>query len=114
METFKKLKEFYWPFKSYFIWSVVFMLLITGITVVYPIILQVTIDEVVLGGKNNWIPYLALGFIAIMIVKGIGTYIHQYTGDLFGITSVYKLRNSLYESCNTYLFAIMIMRKQGI
>ncbi|GIN61351.1 putative ABC transporter ATP-binding protein YknU [Robertmurraya siralis] len=113
METFKKLKEFYWPFKSYFIWSVVFMLLITGITVVYPIILQVTIDEVVLGGKNNWIPYLALGFIAIMIVKGIGTYIHQYTGDLFGITSVYKLRNSLYEKLQYLPFRYYDNAKTG-
>ncbi|PAE19051.1 multidrug ABC transporter ATP-binding protein [Bacillus sp. 7504-2] len=113
METFKKLKEFYWTFKSYFIWSVVFMLLITGITVVYPIILQVTIDEVVLGGKNNWIPYLALGFIAIMIVKGIGTYIHQYTGDLFGITSVYKLRNSLYEKLQYLPFRYYDNAKTG-
>lgn len=72
------------------------MLLITGITVVYPIILQITIDEVVLGGKYAWVPYLALGFIGIMIIKGAGTYIHQYTGELFGITSVYKLRNALY------------------
>ncbi|RTR32378.1 ABC transporter ATP-binding protein [Robertmurraya yapensis] len=96
MVTFKKLKEFYWPYKKYFLWSILFMLLITGITVVYPIILQITIDEVVLGGKYEWIPYLALGFIGIMIIKGAGTYIHQYTGELFGITSVYKLRNALY------------------
>ncbi|WP_449621405.1 ABC transporter ATP-binding protein [Robertmurraya sp. Marseille-Q9965] len=96
METFKKLKEFYWPYKKYFFWSILFMLLITGITVVYPIILQITIDEVVLGGKYAWVPYLALGFIGIMIIKGAGTYIHQYTGELFGITSVYKLRNALY------------------
>ncbi|TKC18494.1 ABC transporter ATP-binding protein [Robertmurraya kyonggiensis] len=96
METFKKLKEFYWPYKKYFLWSILFMLLITGITVVYPIILQITIDEVVLGGKYEWIPYLALGFIGIMIIKGAGTYIHQYTGELFGITSVYRLRNALY------------------
>lgn len=96
METFKKLKEFYWPYKKYFLWSILFMMLITGITVVYPIILQITIDEVVIGGQYEWIPYLALGFIGIMIIKGAGTYIHQYTGELFGITSVYKLRNALY------------------
>ncbi len=89
------------------------MLLITGITVVYPIILQITIDEVVIGGKSNWIPYLALGFIAIMIVKGIGTYIHQYTGDLFGITSVYKLRNSLYEKLQYLPFRYYDNAKTG-
>ncbi|MGG0720323.1 ABC transporter ATP-binding protein [Robertmurraya massiliosenegalensis] len=113
METFKKLKGFYWPYKRYFIWSIVFMFLITGITVVYPIILQITIDEVVLGGKSEWIPYLAFGFIGIMIIKGLGTYVHQYTGDLFGITSVYKLRNSLYEKLQFLPFRYYDNAKTG-
>ncbi|WP_019152965.1 ABC transporter ATP-binding protein [Robertmurraya massiliosenegalensis] len=113
METFKKLKDFYWPYKRYFIWSIVFMFLITGITVVYPIILQVTIDEVVLGGKSEWIPYLAFGFIGIMIIKGLGTYVHQYTGDLFGITSVYKLRNALYEKLQYLPFRYYDNAKTG-
>lgn len=113
MDTFKKLKDFYWPYKKYFFWSIIFMLLITGITVVYPIILQITIDEVVLGGKYEWIPYLALGFIGIMVIKGIGTYIHQYTGDLFGITSVYKLRNALYEKLQFLPFRYYDNAKTG-
>ncbi|MBT2687844.1 ABC transporter ATP-binding protein [Bacillus sp. ISL-47] len=113
METFKKLKQYYWPFKNYFIWSILFLFLVTAITVVYPMILQITIDEVVMGGKYEWIPYLALGFIAIMAVKGVATYIHQYTGDLFGITSVYKLRNSLYEKLQFLSFRYYDNAKTG-
>ncbi len=113
LEIFKKLKEYYWPYKKYFIWSMVFLLAVTGITVVYPMILQLTIDEVVLGGKYEWIPYLAFGFIGIMFVKGIATYIHQYTGDLFGITSVYKLRNSLYEKLQFLPFKYYDNAKTG-
>jgi ATP-binding cassette, subfamily B, multidrug efflux pump len=113
LEIFKKLKEYYWPYKKYFIWSMVFLLAVTGITVVYPMILQLTIDEVVLGGKYEWIPYLAFGFIGIMFVKGIATYIHQYTGDLFGITSVYKLRNSLYEKLQYLPFKYYDNAKTG-
>jgi ATP-binding cassette, subfamily B, multidrug efflux pump len=113
LEIFKKLKEYYWPYKNYFIWSMVFLLAVTGITVVYPMILQLTIDEVVLGGKYEWIPYLAFGFIGIMFVKGIATYIHQYTGDLFGITSVYKLRNSLYEKLQYLPFKYYDNAKTG-
>ncbi len=91
----------------------VFLLLVTAITVVYPIILQLTIDEVVLKGKYNWIPYLALGFIALMAVKGIATYINQYTGDLFGITTVYKMRNSLYEKLQYLPFKYYDNAKTG-
>ncbi|MCM3707462.1 MULTISPECIES: ABC transporter ATP-binding protein [Cytobacillus] len=113
METFKKLKQYYWPFKHYFIWSIFFLFIVTAITVVYPMILQLTIDEVVIGGNYGWIPYLALGFIAIMAVKGGATYIHQYTGDLFGITSVYKLRNVLYEKLQFLPFRYYDNAKTG-
>lgn len=113
METFKKLKAYYWPFKKYFIYSIVFLLLLTAITVVYPIILQLTIDEVVLKGKYNWIPYLAIGFIVLMALKGVATFINQYTGDLFGITSVYKMRNSLYEKLQYLPFKYYDNAKTG-
>lgn len=113
MEVFKKLKEFYWPYKNYFLWSMSFLLLITGITVIYPIILQVTIDDIVLGGRYEWIPIVSLGFVGVMVIKGIGTYIHQYTGDLFGITSVYKLRNRLYEKLQYLPFRYYDNAKTG-
>lgn len=113
MEIFKKLKPYYWPFKKYFIYSIIFLLLVTAITVVYPMILQLTIDEVVLKGKYNWIPYLTIGFIALMAVKGAATYINQYTGDLFGITSVYKMRNSLYEKLQYLPFKYYDNAKTG-
>lgn len=113
MEVFKKLKEFYCPYKSYFLWSMSFLLLITGITVIYPIILQITIDDIVLGGRYEWIPIVSLGFVGVMVIKGIGTYIHQYTGDLFGITSVYKLRNRLYEKLQYLPFRYYDNAKTG-
>lgn len=113
METFKKLKEYYWPFKNYFIWSILFMLIVTAITVVYPMILQLTIDEAVIGGRYDLIPLLAAGFVGSMVVKGICTYIYQYTGDLFGIHSVYKLRNSLYERLQFLSFRYYDNAKTG-
>lgn len=113
METFKKLKEYYWPFKNYFIWSILFMLVVTAITVVYPMILQLTIDEAVIGGRYELIPLLAAGFVGSMVVKGVCTYIYQYTGDLFGIHSVYKLRNSLYEKLQFLSFRYYDNAKTG-
>ncbi|WP_045515451.1 ABC transporter ATP-binding protein [Neobacillus niacini] len=113
METFKKLKPYYWPYKKYFFYSIAFLLLVTAITVVYPMILQVTIDEVVLKGKYHWIPYLTIGFILVMSVKGVATYINQYSGDLFGINSVYKMRNALYEKLQYLPFKYYDNAKTG-
>ncbi|MFC4735540.1 ABC transporter ATP-binding protein [Bacillus daqingensis] len=97
MDTFKKLKQFYWPFKRYFFWSIVLLLAVTGFTVAYPVILQITIDYIVLDQNYGWIPYVAVGFFVITLLKGIAVYFHQYLGDLFGIRAVFELRNALYE-----------------
>ncbi|KAA0548110.1 ABC transporter ATP-binding protein [Bacillus sp. BGMRC 2118] len=113
METFKKLKQFYWPFLPYFYWSMFFLLFVTAITVIYPMILQFTIDDVIIGGKYEYVPYLALGFIALMAVKGLTTFFHQYLGDMFGIRSVYKLRNSLYEKLQFLPFRYYDNAKTG-
>ena len=113
METFKKLKQFYWPYKNMYFWSLFFLLFVTLITVVYPVVLQFTIDEVVLAGKYEYIPYVVLGFIGIMIVKGITTYFQQYLGDMFGITSVYRLRNELYKKLQFLPFRYYDNAKTG-
>ncbi|TCP30536.1 ATP-binding cassette subfamily B protein [Scopulibacillus darangshiensis] len=97
LDTFKRLKEFYWPYKKLFFGSIFFLLFVTGISVVYPIMLQQTIDRVIIGNHFNLVPYLAIGFLLIMAVKGLSSYFHQYWGDLFGISSVYNLRKALYK-----------------
>ncbi|MCT2538121.1 ABC transporter ATP-binding protein/permease [Aquibacillus koreensis] len=104
MDTFKKLQQYYLPFKKYFFYSIFFVLLVTGITVLYPIILQITIDDVVGEARYELIPYLAVGFILIMVVKGIANFSQQYLGDVFGVKSVYELRGGLYQKLQRLSF----------
>ncbi|WP_246944051.1 ABC transporter ATP-binding protein [Bacillus pinisoli] len=113
MEVFKKLKQFYWPYVNYFYWSMFFLLFVTAITVVYPMILQYTIDNVILAGDYRLVPYIALGFVGIMAIKGLTTYFHQYLGDMFGIRSVYRLRNALYEKLQFLPFRYYDNAKTG-
>lgn len=113
MNTFKRLKEFYWPYKKYFFGSILFLLLVTAITVIYPIILQITIDYAVIDGQHHIIPYIAFGFIALMIIKGFATYSHQFLGDLFGVRAVYELRNALYKKLQYLPFRYYDNAKTG-
>src|SRR5699024_10601455 len=85
----------------------------TSITVVYPIVLQITIDDVVLKDRFDLIPWIALVFFGLMGIKGIATFIHQYLGDLFGVTAVYKVRESLYEKLQTLSFTYYDNSKTG-
>lgn len=104
MNTFKKLKEYYLPFRKYFFISLLFLFLVTSITVVYPIVLEKTIDDVMIPGEYDLLPYIVGVFIVLMVIKGISTYIHQYLGDLFGIKSVYTLRDGLYQKLQRLSF----------
>ncbi|WP_425671521.1 ABC transporter ATP-binding protein [Bacillus subtilis] len=113
METFKRLKMYYWPYRKVFMWSLLAMLLMTAITVVYPIILQITIDEIVLGRQYQLAAWVSLGFIAVMVLKGMATFFHQYLGDMFGIKSVYRLRNGLYEKLQRLSFSYYDNAKTG-
>ncbi|WP_257350630.1 ABC transporter ATP-binding protein [Pseudalkalibacillus decolorationis] len=113
METFKRLKQFYWPYRNYFFLSVFSLLFVSGITVMYPVVLQFTIDEVILNQEYRWVPYLALGFVIIMTIKGTATFFHQYLGDLFGVTAVYKLREELYKKLQYLPFRYYDNAKTG-
>lgn len=113
MNTFKKLKQFYWPHRNHFFWSQFFLLFVTAITVVYPIVLQLTIDNVVMDDQYNLIPYISIAFILLMIAKGFSTFFHQYLGEYFGITTVYNLRNALYNKLQILSFKYYDNAKTG-
>ncbi|WP_062050554.1 ABC transporter ATP-binding protein [Bacillus sp. JCM 19034] len=113
MDTFKRLKEFYWPFRSLFILSLLALVVVTIMTVLYPMILAFTIDEAIENGRFELIPYLALAIMGTMIIKGGAVYVHQYLGDLFGIKAVRKLRDTLYEKLQYLPFRYYDNAKTG-
>lgn len=113
MDTFKRLKQYYWPYKKYFFISLLFLFFITGITVVYPIVLQLTIDEVILKDKFSLIPYISIAFFFLMFIKALSAFFHQYLGDLFGITVVYDLRDALYKKLQVLSFRYYDNAKTG-
>ncbi|SDC68701.1 ATP-binding cassette, subfamily B/ATP-binding cassette, subfamily B, MsbA [Terribacillus halophilus] len=104
MRIFQKLKEFYWPYRRNFYLSLLFIAIVTAATVVYPIVLQITIDDVVLGNQYGLIPIISAGFIVLMLLKGIANFLQQYLGDLFGVQTVFKMRNSLYKKLQRLSF----------
>lgn len=113
LNTFKRLKSFYWPHKGRFLLSIGALLLVTVITVIYPLVLKLTIDEVIGKGKYEWVPWIAGSFLLLMTLKAIAVFFHQYNGDLFGIRSVYELRNALYKKLEALPFRFYDNAKTG-
>ncbi|MCP8970778.1 ABC transporter ATP-binding protein [Ectobacillus ponti] len=113
METFKKLKQFYLPYQAYFWWSLLCMFLATCITVIYPIVLQYTIDTIITKAEYHFVPYMLSLFAGLMLIKAAATYFQQYVGDMFGIRSVYTLRNELYRKLQFLPFSYYDNAKTG-
>jgi len=113
LDIFKKLRQFYLPYKKYLVLSIVFMILTTGITLIYPVLLQKTIDDVMLGGRSDLITMLLVGYFSLMVLKGIAQYIQQYTGEMFGIYTMYRLRERLYEKLQFLPFRYYDNAKTG-
>ncbi|SFL95724.1 ABC transporter ATP-binding protein [Salibacterium qingdaonense] len=113
MNTFKRLRHFYLPDRKLFFASIVFLIMMTSLTMAYPIVLQYAIDEVVIASNASLLPYLAVGFVLLTVLKAIATYLHQYCGDMFGIRSVYRLRQSLYEKLQYLPFRFYDNAKTG-
>ncbi|GED68789.1 putative ABC transporter ATP-binding protein YknU [Brevibacillus reuszeri] len=113
METFKRLKDYYWPYKRLFLISILSLFVVTSVTVIYPLVLKYTIDDVFGQGQYGQVPYLAIGFILLMGVKGVAVYYHQYFGDLFGVSTVYELRNELYTKLQYLPFRYYDSAKTG-
>lgn len=113
MQTFKRLARFYLPDKKFFFLSLVALVFVTAITVIYPVILQIAIDVGIRDGQYGIIPYLAVGLILIMAIKGGATYVNQYFGDLFGVRSVYRVRQTLYEKLQFLPFRYYDNAKTG-
>ncbi|PTM57623.1 ABC transporter ATP-binding protein [Desmospora activa] len=113
MNTFKRLKAFFWPYKGNFLISIFTLLLVTGVTVVYPLVLKVTIDDVIGAGRYELVPWIAIGFLLLMGLKAVASFFHQYYGDLFGIRAVYELRNALYQKLERLPFRFYDNAKTG-
>ncbi|GGK29904.1 putative ABC transporter ATP-binding protein YknU [Caldalkalibacillus thermarum] len=113
METFKRLKSFYWPYKRDFVWSILALVVVSGLTVFYPLVLKFVIDDIIQSGQWQLVPYAALAFIVLMGIKAWFLYIHQYYGDLFGIQAVYALRNALYRKLQQLPFRFYDNAKTG-
>lgn len=97
VEVFRRLRIYYWPYKKWCLLSIVTLIFVTALGLVYPLLLRFLIDDIIIVGKYEWVPHVSFAVLLVAGVRSICRYIHQYTGHLFGIDSVYDLRNALYD-----------------
>lgn len=113
MNVFKQLAPFYWPRKAYFFASIVCLLFVTALGLVYPNLLRILIDDVINGGKYEWVPWLALTVVTVVSVKGTLQFLSGFFGGRLGNWVAYEMRNACYRKLQSLSYGYYDKARTG-
>ena len=89
--------QFARPYRLKIIWLLLTILLITGLTLVSPLLVRSLIDDAIPNSDYRLLTWLAIGMVAIPIVNGgIGVFQRSLNSQI-GEGVIYDLRRALYE-----------------
>ncbi|HID53797.1 MAG TPA: ABC transporter ATP-binding protein, partial [Anaerolineae bacterium] len=96
-ELMLRVWQFARPYKHKIAGLLITILLITGLTLLSPLLLRQMIDGAIPDGNVRQLTLLALGMVAIPLVNGgIGVWQRKYNSEI-GEGVIYDLRRALYE-----------------
>ena len=104
MDIFRRLRGFYRPYLRYAGASLILLVLTTALGLVYPYLLRLIVNRVILGRQYHELIFLVGAILLASLLKGVCNFGQAYIGQLFGVRSVYGLRNTLYRKLNTQPF----------
>ena len=96
-ELMLRVWQFARPYKQKIVGLLITILLITGLTLLSPLLLRQVIDVAIPDGNVRQLTFLALGMVAIPLINGgIGVWQRKYNSEI-GEGVIYDLRRALYE-----------------
>lgn len=113
MNVFKQLAPYYWPKKRYFFASIVCLTFVTALGLVYPNLLRILIDDVIDGGKYEWVPWLALAVVTVVSVKGTLQFLSGFFGGRLGNWTAYEMRNACYRKLQSLSYGYYDKARTG-
>lgn len=113
MEVFRQLKQFYWSEKRLLFGSIIALMIATALGLVYPNMLRILIDDVIKEEKFEWVPYLALTVVGVIMIKGSMQFLHGFFGGRLGNRVAYNIRNACYQKLQYLSFPYYDTAKTG-
>lgn len=102
--VFRRLYGFYRTYLRWLYLSLGLLVIATALGLVYPYLLKMIVNQVIIGGQYSKLPTLALLILAAAVLKGIFNWSYQFCGQYFGSRTGYDLRNALYRKLNLQSF----------
>ncbi|MBB6735248.1 ABC transporter ATP-binding protein [Cohnella zeiphila] len=113
MNVFRGLKQFFWQDKGFLVGAVLGLAAATALGLVYPRLIGVLIDDMIVPGKYEGLVGLALLAVGIVIIKASCQYVHGFCGGRLGNRVAYRLRNACYEKLQVLPFSFYDSARTG-
>ncbi|GIO10932.1 putative ABC transporter ATP-binding protein YknU [Cohnella xylanilytica] len=113
MDVFRGLKAFFWQDKGFLLGSVLGLAAATALGLVYPLLLRVLIDDMIVPGEFDGLVALALLAVGIVVLKAGCQYVHGFSGGRLGNRLAYRLRNASYEKLQVLPFSFYDSARTG-
>lgn len=103
--VFRRLREYYHPYLNLLGLSMLLLVFATGLSLVYPYLLKMIVNRVIIGHQYSELPFLVSAILVAAVIKGVFTFASQYSGQRFGSYTAFDLRNALYLKLNYQSFS---------
>ncbi|WP_440109696.1 ABC transporter ATP-binding protein [Paenibacillus sp. QZ-Y1] len=113
MDVLRQLQTFYWEKRTYLFGSILFLAIATALGLVYPNLLRILIDDVIVPRNFEDVPTLALTVLGVVILKAGMQFLHGFYGGRLGNFLAYRLRNACYEKLQFLSFRYYDTAKTG-
>lgn len=113
MKVLLRLTEFAKPYWKLFALSLALVLVISGLGVLQPLIVEWVIDNVLATGKFDLLIYGALAIVGAVAIQGGIRFIQRYTMALCGQKVVFDVRNRLYQHLQQLSFSFYDKAQTG-
>ncbi|MCG7385925.1 ABC transporter ATP-binding protein [Paenibacillus sp. ACRRY] len=113
MDVLRQLQTFFWEKRKYLFVSILFLAIATALGLVYPNLLRILIDDVIIPRNFEDVPILALTVLGVVILKAGMQFLHGFYGGRLGNFLAYRLRNACYEKLQFLSFRYYDTAKTG-
>ncbi|CAM4487857.1 ABC transporter ATP-binding protein [Paenibacillus xylanexedens] len=113
MDVLRQLQTFFWEKRTYLFGSILFLALATALGLVYPYMLRILIDDIIVPRTFEDVPIIALTVLGVVILKAGMQFLHGFYGGRLGNFLAYRLRNACYEKLQFLSFRYYDTAKTG-
>ncbi|MBT2283920.1 ABC transporter ATP-binding protein [Paenibacillus polymyxa] len=113
MDVLRQLQTFFWEKRTYLFVSILFLAIATALGLVYPYMLRILIDDIIVPRTFEDVPIIALTVLGVVILKAGMQFLHGFFGGRLGNFLAYRLRNACYEKLQFLSFRYYDTAKTG-